>query len=89
VSIPPRPIEITWPDTRSLQHCLGHYIDVKIHVSATGKILDAQAAEEDHPADCLQAALDSANRIIFEPGQIDGQPARMWTLVRIDFRRKR
>jgi len=87
VKIPPRPLEITWPDTRDLRHCLGHHIDVRIQVGENGKILQLQPEEGDYPADCLSAALDSARRIVFAPGQINGRPVRMWTHIRIDFQR--
>jgi hypothetical protein len=88
VKIPPRPLEITWPDTRDLKHCLGHHIDVRIQVDADGEIIRAQVEDDDLPEDCLQAALDSARRIVFAPGKVNGRPARMWTKIRIDFRRK-
>jgi len=89
IAIPPRPVEITWPDTRDLKHCLGHYIDVQIEVDENGRILDVKARSENHPEDCVQAAIDSAWRIVFEPGLVNGLPSRMWTQVRVDFRRKR
>jgi hypothetical protein len=87
--IPPRALEITWPDTRNLKHCLGHNIDIKIKVDADGSILSAEAVGAGHPADCVRAALESAKRIVFEPGLIGGRPAAMWTQVRIDFRKKK
>lgn len=89
IAIPPRPLEITWPDTRDLKNCLGHYIDVQIQVDEKGRILDVEARSGNHPEECLLAAIDSAWRIVFEPGLVDGIPSRMWTQVRIDFRRKR
>jgi hypothetical protein len=89
IMIPPRPVEITWPDVSDLDECLGHHIDVKIHVGADGGIIEAIAEGEGHPPECVQAALDSANRIVFQPGEIDGKPTPMWTHVRIDFKRRR
>ncbi|MDH3216668.1 MAG: energy transducer TonB [Candidatus Krumholzibacteria bacterium] len=89
VIIPPRALEITWPDTRKLKHCLGHNIDLKIQVDRDGKIARVQALSTGHPADCVRAAVESAKRIVFEPGLINGQPATMWTKVRLDFRRKK
>ncbi len=88
IKIPPLPLQITWPDTGDLKHCLGQHIDVRIQVDADGKILNIEADEFDHPADCLEAALESARQIIFEPGRINGKPARMWTRIQIDFTRK-
>jgi hypothetical protein len=81
-------MEITWPDTHHLEHCLGQHIDVRIQVSKTGEILQMHVEDEDHPEDCLKAALDSARRIVFAPGKINGRPARMWTRIQIDFQPK-
>jgi len=88
VKIPPRPLEITWPDTRKLKHCLGHQIDIRIQVDEDGRVLRVEPVEADHPSDCVRAALDSARRIVFEPGRVNGVPIRMWTQIRIDFRKK-
>ena len=88
VKIPPLPLQITWPDTGDLKHCLGQHIDVRIQVDADGSILHIEADEFDHPTDCLLAALESARQIIFAPGRINGKPARMWTRIQIDFTRK-
>lgn len=89
IMIPPRALEITWPDTRKLRHCLGHHIDLKILVDDSGAIVSIEPLDTNHPADCIRAAVESANRIVFEPGRVDGAPSRMWTQVRIDFRKKR
>jgi hypothetical protein len=89
IVIPPRALEITWPDTRKLRHCLGHHIDLKILVDDQGKIVSVEPLDTGHPNDCIQAAVESASRIVFEPGRVDGAPAEMWTQVRIDFRKKR
>ncbi|UCG53108.1 MAG: energy transducer TonB [Candidatus Latescibacterota bacterium] len=88
VVIPPRPLEITWPDTRKLKHCLGHQINVRIQVSEEGEILRVDVEDDAHPSDCVMAALDSARRIVFAPGKINGEPVKMWTQIRIDFKRK-
>lgn len=88
LAIPPRPVELTWPNTRNLGHCLGHSIDVRIEVGRRGEVLDVQAAGNDHPSDCIRAAIASARRIVFEPGEIDGVPSQMWTQIRIEFRKK-
>jgi hypothetical protein len=87
IKIPPRPLQITWPDTRDLEHCLGQHIDVRIQVDEDGSILRIEAGELDHPEDCLEAALKSAREIVFAPGRINGKPARMWTQIQIDFTR--
>ncbi len=89
VMIPPRAIEITWPDTRSLGHCLGHHIDMMIQVDEKGSIITIKTLDSNHPQDCIDAALESASQIVFEPGRVNGVPASMWTQVRIDFRKKR
>ncbi|MEJ2722620.1 MAG: energy transducer TonB, partial [bacterium] len=88
VQIPPRPLEITWPDTRKLKHCLGHQIGVRIQVAEDGAILHVAVDEEGHPPDCVAAALESARRIVFAPGKINGKPAKMWTQIRIDFKER-
>lgn len=88
VAIPPRPVEITWPDTRRLKHCLGHQINLRIEVSDTGEILQVKPLDLDHPLDCIRAAVESASSIVFEPGSVDGKPATLWTQIRIDFRKK-
>jgi hypothetical protein len=89
VMIPPRALEITWPDTRDLRHCLGHHIDVMIHVDERGRIIGIKPLDSNHPQDCIDAALESVAQIVFEPGRVNGVPASMWTQVRIDFRRKK
>jgi hypothetical protein len=88
VRIPPRPLQITWPDTRRLKHCLGHQIRIRIQVDETGRITRIEAPDEDHPPDCINAALESARQIVFAPGTIGGRPVTMWTEIRIDFRTK-
>lgn len=88
IRIPPRPLQITWPDTRRLKHCLGHQITVRVQVDETGRIVRVETPGEDHPADCVTAALASAGQIIFAPGTIGGNPVKMWTEIRIDFRSK-
>ena len=87
-AVPPRPIEITWPETRGLGHCLGLEIEIRIEVDKEGEVLQVKAADETHPPDCTKAALDAARQIRFRPGLVKGRPARMWTQLRIDFRRK-
>ena len=88
VKIPPRPLQITWPDTRRLKHCLGHQIRVRIQVDEGGAIVRVEIPDEDHPSDCVMAALESAGQIVFAPGTIGGKPVKMWTEIRIDFRKK-
>jgi hypothetical protein len=72
-----------------LRHCLGHHIDIRIEVDERGKVLRVEPMDMNHPQDCIAAALESAGKIVFEPGQVDGTTTRMWTQVRIDFRKKR
>jgi hypothetical protein len=89
VQIPPRPLEITWPDTRKLKHCLGHQIDVRVEVGTDGAILQVRVDERGHPPDCVSAALESARQIVFAPGKINGEPAVMWTQIRVDFKQRK
>ncbi len=86
--IPPRPVEITWPDTKNLGHCLGMHVDVRIQVDETGKIRIVEPIARDLPEDCVDAAIRAARRIVFLPGRSDGKPHTMWTEIRIDFRRQ-
>jgi len=85
-AVPPRPVEITWPETSQLKHCLGLHIDVRIRVGEDGEIKQVESVQKDYPADCIAAALDAARRIRFVPGHLDGNPKEMWTLIRIGFR---
>ena len=87
-AVPPRPVEITWPETRGLSHCLGLEIAIRIEVDKEGEVLQVKAVDNTHPSDCTKAALDAARQIRFRPGLVKGRPARMWTQLRIDFRRK-
>jgi TonB family protein len=87
--VPPRPVEITWPETEKLGHCLGLGIDIRIRVGADGAVLDVESAPGDHPPDCTRAALEAARRIRFRPGTVDGKAEVMWTDIRIEFRRQR
>jgi len=88
-TIPPRPVEITWPETRRLKHCIGSHIDVRILVGADGAIRRVEPQPNDLPPDCLASALDAAAKIKFSPGRVDGTPATLWAQVRIDFEEKR
>lgn len=88
-TVPPRPIEITWPDTRKLAHCVGLRIDVRIRVDALGRVERVEPASQGLPEDCVQAALDTAKRIRFTPGTVGGKPAALWSLVTIDFEKKK
>lgn len=87
--VPPRPVEITWPQTEKLGHCLGLHIDIRIRVGADGRIMRVEPVETGYPADCTQAAIDAAQRIRFQPGTVDGNARAMWTQIRIEFRRQR
>ena len=89
VMIPPRAIEITWPDVSRLQHCQGHHIDMKVQVNEKGEIMTIEPLDRNHPDDCIRAALESAGRIVFEPGKVNGEATPMWTQVRIEFRKAR
>jgi len=86
--IPPRPVEITWPETKDLNHCLGFHVDVRIQVDNSGKIRVVEPVGIDLPQDCVDAAVRAARRIVFLPGRADGKPQTMWTEIRIDFRRQ-
>lgn len=88
-TIPPRPVEITWPETRRLKHCIGRHADVRILVGEDGRIREVVPQPGDIAPDCLAAALDAARRIKFTPGRVDGKPAELWAQVRIDFEEKR
>ncbi len=86
--IPPRPVEITWPDTRKLGHCTGKHVIIRIQVDENGEILKVQPDQQDLPGDCIDAALHAARKIVFEPGSINGIAMKMWTRVRIEFRKE-
>jgi TonB family protein len=87
-AVPPRPVEITWPETRRLKHCIGRSVEVRVLVGDDGRVVRAEAAPARVGTDCLDAALDAARRIKFEPGRVGGLPTALWTQVRIDFERK-
>jgi hypothetical protein len=89
VRIPPRPLQITWPDTRKLKHCLGHQIDVQVQVDEDGRILAVEPSASASPPECIRAAVECARQIIFAPGKVNGHPIKMWTEIRIDFRQRR
>lgn len=84
----PRPLEITWPDTRRLNHCLDLQITVRILVDDRGVIQQVVPHGADQPPDCVRAAVEAAKLAVFAPGTINGKPVTMWTRVRIDFRRR-
>lgn len=89
-AIPPRPVEITWPDTRRLKACIGQSVEVRVLVGDDGRVLDVRgpAGSPAGPA-CIAAAVETARRIRFEPGRVAGLPATLWTQVRIDFEKKK
>ena len=87
-AVPPRPVEITWPETRRLKQCIGRSVDVKILVGEDGRAQKVEAQNAVLEPECLAAALDAARRVKFEPGRVGGLPVAMWTQVRIDFERK-
>jgi TonB family protein len=87
-AVPPRPIEITWPETRQLKQCIGESVTVRILVSEEGKVKDAQVVPSDVLPACADAALVAARHIRFIAGRQGGVPITMWTEVRIDFQRR-
>lgn len=87
-SVPPRPVEITWPETRQLKQCIGLSVSVRIHVSEEGKVGDVKLVSAGVLPACAGAALEAARHIRFEPGRHGGIPVAMWTDVRIDFQRR-
>lgn len=87
--LPPKPLEIAWPDARGLERCVGLAIELRIHVDKDGGIDRIEPTERRYPRQCLQAAVSAARKIVFSPGTIDGEPAAMWTTIRIDFKPKR
>ena len=84
--IPPKPVEITWPETKNLRHCLGMRITVRIRVDKRGEIIRVEPVRSNLPPDCTAAAERAARRIVFLPGKINGKPAEMWATIQIDFR---
>jgi TonB family protein len=87
-SIPPRPVEITWPETRQLKQCIGQSVNVKILVSEEGRVKEVKIVPAEILPACADAALAAARHIRFEPGRTGGVAAEMWTEVRIDFQRR-
>jgi Gram-negative bacterial TonB protein C-terminal len=87
--IPPRPVEITWPETSRLKQCIGRHVDVDIRVGADGTVLRVEPVDRDFPEDCLRSALNAAAQIRFLPGTVDGKPATLSTRVRIDFEKRK
>lgn len=87
-SIPPRPIEITWPETRQLKQCIGQSVNVKILVSEEGRVKDVKIVPGAVLPACADAAVAAARHIRFEAGRTGGIAAEMWTEVRIDFQRR-
>jgi TonB family protein len=87
-AIPPRPIEITWPETRQLKQCIGQSVNVRIWVSEKGTVKDVKVAGDGMLPACAEAALAAARHIRFEPGRQGGVPVTMWTEVRIDFQKR-
>ena len=88
-AVPPRPVEITWPDTRRLAHCVGLRIDVRIRVDAQGRVERVEPASQGVASECVRAALETAKQIKFTPGTVAGKPATMWTQVTIDFEKEK
>jgi TonB family protein len=87
-NVPPRPVEITWPETRQLKQCIGQSVNVRILVSEEGRVKDVKIVAASVLPACADAALAAARHIRFEPGRAAGVPAAMWTDVRIDFQRR-
>lgn len=87
-AVPPRPVEITWPDTEDLGQCLGLRIAIRIQVGEDGSVLAVEPVDNSNPPECTRAAMEAARRIRFLPGKIRGEAAEMWTRIRIDFRHK-
>ncbi len=83
---PPRPLQITWPDARRPEHCLGHEITLRIQVGEDGGIREVKPEWANHPPDCVRAAVETTTRIVFAPGTVNGRPVTMWTRIRIEFR---
>lgn len=88
VLIPPKPLELAWPDTRGLKRCLGESIELRILVARDGTILEIRVVDQSRPQPCIDAALSAARKIVFTAGLANGEPAEMWTQIRIDFRER-
>jgi TonB family protein len=88
-TIPPRPVEITWPETSRLKPCIGRHVEVNIQVDATGAVLRVDPVDAGAPGECLRAALAAAGKMRFVPGTVDGRPTTLWTRVRIDFEKRK
>jgi TonB family protein len=88
-AVPPRPVEITWPDTRRLAHCVGLRIDVRIRVDAQGRVERVEPVAAGAAPECVSAALATAKQIKFTPGTVAGKPTTMWTQVTIDFEKEK
>ncbi len=86
IFLPPKPRELYWPDSKSAKQCLGNSIDLRILVDEQGRILKISSMGSDESNRCVSAAIETAKKILFTPGSIDGRPAKMWTKVRIDFK---
>jgi hypothetical protein len=87
--IPPRPVEITWPETSRLKECIGRHVEVDIRVDENGTVLQVDPVDQDFPEECLRSALNAAAQIRFLPGTVDGKPATLSTRVRIDFEKRK
>jgi len=87
-SVPPRPVEITWPETRQLKQCIGQSVNVQILVGEDGNVKDVKLGPTRILPACADAALSAARHIRFEPGRTGGVPSEMWTEVRIDFQKR-
>lgn len=88
-TVPPRPVEITWPETSRLKLCIGRHVSVSIRVMEDGSVERVEPVDRDVPPECLRAALDAAEKIRFQAGTVDGKPAALWTRVRIDFEKRK
>jgi len=87
-AVPPRPVEIQWPETRKLKECIGQSVNVDIWVSEDGRVKDVKIDSSAILPACADAALAAARHIRFEPGRAGGVAVAMWTKVRIDFQRR-
>jgi len=85
----PRPVEITWPETARLKHCVGSHVDVRVLVGVDGTVRRVEPASTGVAADCIQIAVATAQKMRFTPGSVSGVAAELWTQVRIDFEKKK
>jgi protein TonB len=61
-------------------------VSVQVLVGIDGEVVESRINLSSGSADLDRAARTAAERCLFKPGTVDGEPARAWALIPYEFK---